>query len=99
MKKKTNRWLNALTLFLIISTLSCASSPIQSPPSLENRTLRISEKVPGFEYQWRECAKKFLGMCTKWEMRVEYYDLTDIAVRQKLIAMGFVARIRENVTP
>lgn len=38
-------------------------------------------------------------MCTKTEMRIEYYDLTDVAVRDKLIAMGFVAKVREKVSP
>lgn len=69
------------------------------PPTLENRTLRISEKVPGFEYQWMECVKPFLGFCRKWEVKVEYYDLSDPGVRSKLAAMGFVARVRDKVTP
>jgi hypothetical protein len=66
---------------------------------LENRTLRISEKVPGFEYQWEECVKKFLGMCTKKEMKLELFDLRTPEIRQKLIQMGFVARVKEKVGP
>lgn len=84
----------------IILFVGCASLAItDQPPALENRTLRISDKVPGFEYQWRECSKKFFGSCRKWELKIEYYDLTDIAVRNKLSAMGFVGRVRDKVIP
>ena len=46
-----------------------------------------------------ECTKKLLGFCRKWEVRVDYYDLTDVAVRDKLINMGFVGRVREKLIP
>jgi hypothetical protein len=41
--------------------------------------------------------KKFLGICTKHEMKIEYYDLTDEAVKKQLIDMGFVLKVREKV--
>ena len=87
----------------LIATLllvGCASLAVNNaPPALELRTLRISDKVPGFEYSWRECKKTFLGNCRKWELKTEYYDLTDTAVRNKLRDMGFVARVRDKVIP
>lgn len=80
-----------------ISALSCASSPTRSPPRLELRELRLSETIPGFEYHYEECAKEFLGICTKWEWRTDVYDLRDDAVRLKLRNMGFIARVREKL--
>jgi len=55
--------------------------------------------VAGFEYQWEECVKKLLGICTKKQMKVEYYDLNNQETRQKLIDMGFVAKVRDKVGP
>jgi hypothetical protein len=70
------------------------------PPRLEFRTLRISSKVPGFEYQWFECTKKGLfGNCREETVRVEYYDLRDETVREQLKNMGFVGKVREKVLP
>lgn len=86
----------ALFLFLVTA---CASMSDPILPSLENRTLRLSSKVPGFEYQWMVCVKKILGFCRQWEPKVEYYDLTDPEVMTRLQTMGFVARVREKVTP
>jgi hypothetical protein len=77
-------------------TLSCASSSIALPPVLENRSLRISPDIPGFEYQYEECIAHFLGFCTKTEMKKDVYDLTDIEVRKKLIAMGFILKVRDK---
>lgn len=36
-------------------------------------------------------------MCTKKEMKKEVFDLRDAAVREKLIDMGFVGRVREKI--
>ena len=83
-------------LYLITLSLSCASSRLLGLPSLENRTLRISETIAGFEYQWEECDTKFIGICTKYKMVKETYDLNDIEVRKKLINMGFVLRVRDK---
>jgi hypothetical protein len=91
--------------FLLISLLvaSCASlagPDYEKPPALENRTLRISAGMAGFEYSWRECVKRgIFGACRQWDMRKETYDLTDAATREKLIHMGFVARVKEKVLP
>jgi hypothetical protein len=85
---------------LLTACASLADSDTEKPPALENRTLRISASVPGFEYQWRECVSHGLfGRCRKWEMRTELYDLTDVKVREKLTYMGFVARVKEKVLP
>lgn len=86
-----------LPLLLLIGCSSMALN--ETPPALEQRTLRISTKVPGFEYQWRECSKSFLGNCRKWELKTEYYDLTIPETRDKLINMGFVGRVKEKVLP
>lgn len=80
--------------------VACSSLPADPIPVLENRTLKISDKVPGFEYQWLECEKKSLfGGCKKWIAKVELYDLTDPEVREKLRDMGFVAKVREKLGP
>lgn len=96
MRKRTKTLRIGLTLFWITCTLGCASLLIASVPSLENRTLRISPDIAGFEYQYEVCAKKFLGMCTKTAMHKDVYDLTDSAVRRRLIDMGFVAQVRQR---
>ena len=38
-------------------------------------------------------------MCTKKEMKLELFDLRIPEIRQKLIQMGFVARVKEKVGP
>jgi hypothetical protein len=67
-----------------------------SVPQLELRTLRLSPSIPGFEYQYEECTRKLLGLCTKKEMRKDLYDLRDEKVRKQLLDMGFVAKVREK---
>lgn len=96
MKNPISRWLPAATLFLTGLSLSCASWPMPSVPELPNRTLRISSDIPGFEYQYEICIKRVFGICTKKRMQKDTYDLRDEAVRGQLIAMGFVARVREK---
>lgn len=90
---------NALMLCLTILNSSCAFSQQPSLPRLENRTLRISPKVPGFEYTWRECKVGLFGNCRKWELHTEYYDLTDPVVKKQLIDMNFVGRVRDKILP
>ena len=82
---------------ITLAIAGCASAVII--PDLPNRTLRISDKVTGFEYQYEVCAKKVLGICTKHEMHTDYYDLGDLAVKQRLIDMGFVAKVRDKILP
>jgi hypothetical protein len=65
-------------------------------PRLINRTLRLSPDLAGFEYQYEVCVKKFLGICRKKEMKKDFYDLNDLAMRTKLINMGFVLRVRSQ---
>ena len=85
---------------LIAACSSLADSDHEKPPALENRTLRISASIAGFEYQWKECVKHGLfGNCKQWEMKTEIYDLADTKTREKLINMGFVARVKDKVLP
>ncbi len=99
MKKKTSLTLNVMMLFLIGSNSSCASLGWDLPPALDHRTLRLSKTDPRLEYQFRVCTKKFLGMCTATEMKVEHWDLRDPQVREMLINKGFVMKKREDVSP
>jgi hypothetical protein len=96
MKKQTRILPFVLMLSWIGLNSSCASLGPPSPPALENRTLRLSLEVPGFEYQFEECVKKVVGICVKKQMKKETFDLRDPLVRQRLIDMGFVARVRER---
>lgn len=79
---------------LIFLSSSCAS--IAAAPSLENRTLRLSRSGPWFEYQYEVCSKRILGICTDHSMKVEKYDISDKVLREKLINMGFVFKVREK---
>jgi hypothetical protein len=94
---RTSRLIVGLMLVLMSLSSSCALLQAAGPPQLENRTLRISIDVPGFEYQWEVCSERFLGICTKHKMVKETYDLTDLEVRKKLMLMGFVLRVREKL--
>lgn len=94
MKNLVSLLMLAVMLSLTISTLSCASLRTVSPPALEDRTLRLSESAPQLEYQYEKCAKKFLGICTKFEWVKETWDLTDPVVRKMLVDKGFVVRVR-----
>lgn len=90
----------AVMLFLTLSNSGCASLPLPSPPTLENRSLRISKDFAGFEYQYEVCVKHGLfGNCRESKWVKDTYDLTDPAMRQRLIDMGFVAKVREKITP
>ena len=91
--KSTTKTL-ATMLFLITLSSSCASLAKVSVPKLELRTLRLSDKVAGFEYRYCKKRKFFSGKCKKWH--TDYYDLKDPAVRDKLKAMGFVLKVRKK---
>lgn len=95
MKNSTKILVSVAMLFLITLSASCASSLRRSLPALELRTLELAPDFPGFFYQYEVCAKKVV-FCLKYEMRKELYDLRDEAVRKKLGAMGFVAKVREK---
>lgn len=85
---------------LVAACASLADGDREKPPALENRTLRISATIAGFEYSWRECVKRGLfGNCRQWEMKTEVYDLADVKTREKLIHMNFVARVKDKVLP
>lgn len=66
-----------------------------SVPVLEQRTLRIDLDSASLVYQYEVCLKKFLGICTKKAMHIDRYDLTERKTREKLILLGFVAKVRE----
>jgi hypothetical protein len=98
MKSITSLILSVPMLVLITFSSSCATSQaaLQPPPRLELRVLRFSKDAPELLYQYPICVKKFLGVCTREEMKVERFDLTDPAVRSMLVDTGFVARVREK---
>jgi hypothetical protein len=96
MTSKTRTLIIGVTLYLTGLSLSCASLRGLSPPALENRSLRFSADAPALEYQWEECVKRFLGICTKYGMKRDVYDLTKPEVRRMIIDKGFVARVRER---
>lgn len=100
MNKLINRSQSVMMLCLITLSLSCASLPALLLPTLENRTLRLSSDIAGFEYQWQVCKRTGLfGKCKEYEMKKETYDLNNIEMRRKLIDMGFVAKVREKIIP
>lgn len=86
-------------LALMSLSLSCATLQAAGPPQLELRTLRFKADAPALEYAYEVCVRTFLGICTKHEMKRETWDLTDPAVRAQLIAIGFVAKVREKPLP
>lgn len=61
---------------------------------MAQRTLELAEDFPGFVYYYEECTKKFLGICTKYELKRWAWDLSKPEVRKQLIDMGFVAKVR-----
>ena len=87
---------SVVMLYLITFILSLNSCATVSLPALENRTLRLSKDKPELVYQYEACVRKFLGACTKKEMRIDRYDLADPHMRNSLIDMGFVFKVREK---
>ncbi len=96
MQKSPSRAMSAIMPLWMILSLSCSSQAIHSQRALNLKTLEISPTVPGFQWSWEECTKRFLGICRKTELKTEYYDLTDPQIRQKLIDMDFVAKVRNQ---
>lgn len=96
MRNLISLWILGAMLLLISSNSSCASLPSPSLPQLENRTLRISLETPTLEYQYEDCVRKFVGICTKREMKKLVLDLTKREVRKELIDKGFVVKVREK---
>lgn len=89
--------LRIAVLAFALGPCACAGTPTPiTPVALENRSLLISTKVPGFEYPYAVCTKWFLGGCAQQQMQTDYYDLTDATVRAQLMNMGFVAKVRVN---
>ena len=56
----------------------------------------MSRSQAGLEFQYEVCIKKFLGICTKHEMKRDFYDFNDPVVRNQLATMPFVCRVLEN---
>jgi len=63
---------------------------------LPQRTLEISIDKPAFEYRYKICIKPGIFRCKEWETIIDYYDFTDMVMRQKLIDIGFVLKGRIN---
>ena len=89
---------NALALFSITCVLKFSSCAAPLVPRLENRTLEISKNIPGLEYPYEVCEKRWLGICTNRRMEIEKYDLTLPSEREKLRNMRFVCRVEETPT-
>lgn len=84
---------------LILLVFGCSSFSDTIIPELSQRTIRLSRDFPGGEYQYDVCIKKILGVCLKREHRVDKYDLTDPAVRNQLVDMGFVLMVEVKPLP
>ncbi len=83
-----------ITIIVFLLNSACAS--FANPPELTLRKLEISQDKPSLEYDYEVCIKKFIGICTKKEMKREYYDLTNPEVRKTLIDAGFIAVVRDK---
>lgn len=83
-----------MMLALIILSIGCSSSAKVLVPKLGLRTLRISRDFAGFEYRYCKKKKFLSSKCKEWH--TDKYDLTDGSTRQKLIDMGFVAKVRRK---
>jgi hypothetical protein len=84
---------NKVIALILFSLVGCSSVPARVPV-LADRTLFISEDVPGLEFRYSFCVKQFMGACFKAEDRREYFDLRDPDVRRLLNDTGFTARAR-----
>lgn len=86
-----------LTLFLTISSLSCATLGPQLPPRLEKRQLRLCKDSPSTScYEYEVCEKRFLGICTKKHVELERGDLKDPVYWKQLIDAGFRLMVPQN---
>lgn len=86
-------------LFSVLFLSGCSGFPMPDPPlELSLRTLRIDPDSAGFEYEYQVCDKKnIFGGCKEAHWERDFFDLTDPVTRQKLINMGFVAKVRDKV--
>lgn len=75
--------------------LSAETSLDKVPPMVE-RTLRISEDLSGFEYQYWVCKKRFI-ICLDKEMKIERWPFNDKVKIKALLDAGFVLRVRERI--
>lgn len=89
MKKVKNNVLTMLCLTILSSSSSCSGAPL-APQQVEDRRLRLKADAPAVvHYEYDVCVKKFLGICTKTEVKEETYDLRNPQVWKSLIDMGF----------
>lgn len=96
MRNITNLTASGLMLFLTISTLSCATLQLDLPPRFELRKLEISPDKPEAFYEYNQCTRKFLGVCTRNAVMVDHYDLTNAAVRKQMRDAGMFIMVREK---
>lgn len=67
-------------------------------PPLNQRELRISKDKPSLLFNYftpRKCGVFKLLTC--WDHHVDEYDLTDPKIRQNLIDIGFIAKVRDGL--
>jgi hypothetical protein len=85
---------------LISITWSCASNSSQSPSltPLELRKLDICENLEGFCWNYRECTRRFLGICTKHELKFYIIEVKfkNLEEAKKLHDMNFILQVREK---
>jgi hypothetical protein len=98
--QNTLRKIFVMIIFLITSTLSCATFANYTLMPLKQRHLRISLDGTYTEYNWNEevCVKRIL-ICVKYETKkhVEIdFNLDDPLDRKKLNDMGFELVVRER---
>jgi len=84
-----------LTLITLSLSYSCSSTALV--PKLEvGRTLRIDTDKPQAIYRYCLNYHWLSRNCTSWKL--DTYDLTDKAIRQKLSDMGYVIMKRKDLT-
>lgn len=98
MKNITKALAIGVTLSSITLSASCASWQKLSPPVLELRTLELHPTRPGvFYYPVEVCHKKnWFGGCSERGIVNEEYDTNNKETMARLIATGFVLKVREK---
>ena len=83
------------SLIVIFLFSSCATASV---PTLENRTYDICQDLSGFCYQYKVCAKKFVGICYKHKIEVEKIeaDFKNKEQAKQLFQMNFILQVRKK---
>lgn len=82
------------TLIFLLLITSCAST--QSSVPMESRNYDICQDLSGFCWNYEVCAKKFLGICMKRELRTDKIEVEfkDKVKAKTLLDMNFILRVR-----